>query len=224
MSECHTLIVSDIHLGSRICRTDKILAVLREVKFKTLIINGDLFDSDTTQRFNGAHWEVIFSIAAIAEQSEVFLVGGNHGRELDTMAKKMGLRVMDNYAFMVGGRKFLCLHGDEFDMFVKHLPKTTAVFTKLFYFVQRLGGEKQRVSMFIKRLSKKVLGISRRQQRLALRQGRTQQADVVICSHTHIPHVGREDGILFVNSGSFCNNPSTYVTIDKNGIVELKEI
>ncbi|MGC9605344.1 MAG: metallophosphoesterase family protein [Minisyncoccia bacterium] len=224
MTECHTLIISDIHLGSRVCRAERVLEVLREVKFKDLIINGDLFDSDTTYKFNGKHWEVVSAIADIADRHYVVLVGGNHGRELDTLARRIGLRVIDNHAFTVGKRNFLCLHGDEFDIFIKYLPMTSKLFAWLYIFIQRFGGKKQRVSIFIKRLSKIILGLDRSQKRLALRKGAKQHANVVICSHTHIPHVDTRNDILFVNSGSFCDNPCNYVTIDKSGLVELREV
>lgn len=224
MPDCHTLIISDIHLGSRVCRPDKVLELLRGSKFKNLIINGDLFDSADTEKMTPEHWEVLALISDIAKTHPSILVGGNHGRELDKRVKKMGIRLADNHAFMVGDRKFLCLHGDEFDMFIKYLPRTSKVFTQLYYFIQRLGGKKQRVSIFLKRVLKIILGISNRQKRLALKEGSKEQANVVICSHTHIPHVDKSTDILFVNSGSFCNDPSTYITIDKSGLVELREI
>jgi predicted phosphodiesterase len=224
MTDCHTLVISDIHLGSRVCRADKVLEVLRGIKFKDLIINGDLFDSETTYKFNGKHWEIVSAIADIAGRHYTVLVGGNHGRELDTLAKRIGIRVIDNHAFMVGKRKFLCLHGDEFDMFIRHLPMTSKLFAWLYYFIQRFGGQKQRVSMLLKRFSKIILGVARRQEKMALREGATRHANVVICSHTHIPHVDTRNDILFVNSGSFCDNPCNYVTIDKGGTVGLREI
>jgi len=163
--------------------------------------------------------------AGLQDQPAIgFLVGGNHGRELDTLARRIGLRVIDNHAFTVGKRNFLCLHGDEFDIFIKYLPMTSKLFAWLYIFIQRFGGKKQRVSIFIKRLSKIILGLDRSQKRLALRKGAKQHANVVICSHTHIPHVDTRNDILFVNSGSFCDNPCNYVTIDKSGLVELREV
>jgi len=224
MTKCHTLIVSDLHLGAKISRTDKILQVLNTIQFKSLIINGDLFDSDTTQKFTSEDWRIISLLSKIAEKNDVRLVGGNHGRKLDVLAEKMGITILENHIFSIGGRKFLCFHGDEFDMFVKNLPMTTHVFTKIYYLIQRFGGKKQSFSMIIKRLTKQLLGISRRQQRLAIKKGSSHNANVIICSHTHIPHSSEKNGVLFLNSGSFCNNPSTYITVDKNGVVKMHEI
>jgi len=224
MTPYHTLIVSDMHLGSKIRRADQILAVLNDTQFKTLIINGDLFDSDDIGRLKKVDWEILTTLSSLTKNHEVFLTGGNHGRKLDKLAKKLGLKLADELYFSVAGRHFLCLHGDEFDAFIKHLPLSTSVFTKLFYAIQQLDGDRQWVSMIVKKLSKKILGISKRQQKKAVQLGHACNATVVVCSHTHLPHVAAEDGILFINSGSFCAEPCTYVTIDKAGKVELKEI
>jgi len=224
MTTCHTLIISDLHLGARISRTEKILDILTNIKFKCLIINGDLFDSDTTHKFSTAEWNIISLLSKIAEKSEVTLVGGNHGRRLDILAEKMGINILEDHIFSISNKKFLCLHGDQFDMFVKNLPMTTRLFTKIYYLIQRFGGKKQNFSMIIKKLTKQILGISRRQQRLAIEHGSSHNANVIICSHTHIPHSSEKNGVLFLNSGSFCNDPSTYITVDKNGIVMLNSI
>jgi predicted phosphodiesterase len=224
MPNCHTLIISDMHLGSKIRRADEILAVLNEEKFKVLVINGDLFDSDDIGRLKKVDWEILTTLSFLAKNHDVFLIEGNHGRKLDKLAKKLGFKLEEELNFSISDRHFLCLHGDEFDAFIKHLPLATSVFTRLYYSIQQLDNDKQRVSMILKKLSKKILGISKRQQKKAIQLGHVRHATVVICSHTHLPHVAAEDGILFINSGSFCSDPCTYVTIDKAGMVELKEV
>jgi len=224
MPHCHTLVMSDLHLGSIVCRADKILDILKNSRFDTLIINGDLFDTDSTHRLSQKHWEILSALSAIAEHHKVLLVGGNHGRLLDLIPRKMGIEVMSDYEFTVGERRFLCLHGDEFDTFSRHLPRVTKMFAEIYYLIQRIGGEKQETSLFLKKMSKRILGVPRRQRRLALKRGAREHVDVVICSHTHLPYVAKKDGVLFINSGSFCDDPSTYITINKDGITRLEEI
>lgn len=223
MPDCHTLIISDIHLGSKVCRADKVLELLRQARFKVLIINGDLFDADTTYKLSARHWDILSTITDIAKRQEVLLIGGNHGRKLDRFVKKIGIGLKEDYAFSVGPHRFLCLHGDEFDMFIRYLPRTSKLFTALYELIQQFGGETQKASMLIKRFSKSILHVPARQQKLALAHAAKRQASVVICSHTHLPHQDRQGGILFVNSGSFCDNPCSYVTVDTRGRVELRE-
>ena len=224
MTDCHILVMSDIHLGSRVCRADKVLELLKKTEFDILIVNGDLFDSNKTRKLTQKHWEVISTLSNIAKDRKVMLVGGNHGRELDVLAKEIGMEIKNEHAFILGNNRFLCLHGDEFDILVKYLPTVSDLFGRLYYLIQKLDGKNQRASVFMKLLTKKVLGVPRRQERLALRRGAASGAQVVICSHTHIPHIDSKNGILFINSGSFCDIPATYVSITKDGKAELMEI
>ena len=224
MPEYHTLVMSDFHLGSKVCRADKILKVLERNDFDTLVVNGDLFDSNTTKKLSKKHWEVLSRLAEIAKTRKVLLIGGNHGRKLDHIAKDIGIEIREEYAFAVSKKQFLCLHGDEFDIFVKYFPFTSDMFGRLYYLIQKLAGRKQKVSVMTKLLSKKILRISPRQKRLAIERGKADRISVVICSHTHIPYLETKDGVLFINTGSFCSVPSTYVTISKDGVTELKEI
>ncbi|MDE1875107.1 MAG: UDP-2,3-diacylglucosamine diphosphatase [Patescibacteria group bacterium] len=224
MPDTHILLVSDIHLGSRMCQTDRILSLLEKSRFDALVINGDLFDSDKAKKLTPEHWQVVARLAEIAARKPVFLIGGNHGRDLDTIAKRIGITVQDDYAFTLAGTRFLCIHGDEFDPFVKHMPLTSEIFSQIFYLIQRVNGPRQRSSMFIKKLSKHILRVSTRTRRLAFKRGKARNVNVIICSHTHVPHVETKDDVLYINSGSFCESPSTYVTISKTGKAELCEV
>ncbi len=221
MMKCHTLVMSDLHLGSRVCRRDKVLDVLRQNRFQTLVINGDLFDSNDTDRLNEKDWEILEVLRKISQTHEVFLIGGNHGRKLDVLAEDIGIKIRNEYAFTLGRSRFLCFHGDEFDLFVKHFPFTSNMFGRLYYLIQKLASKKQKGPVLAKMITKKVLGVPRRQERLALKRGAAQNVQVVICSHTHIPHMETKNGILFINSGSFCDNPSNYVAISPSGETEL---
>lgn len=224
MTDCHTLLISDLHLGSRVSRADKILNLLQNARFETLIINGDLFDKEHTRKMTPKDWKIMDSLAEIAKRSKVLLVGGNHGRKLDNLAKKAGIEIKDEHSFNLGDQRFLCIHGDEFDMFIRKIPRTSKFFTALYEYLQIIGGEEQRFSMFLKRISKNILRVPVRQQRLALAHAVKKEASVVICSHTHLPHEDKSNGIHFINSGSFCEYPCNYVAIDRSGNAELLEI
>ncbi len=217
MHQYTTLIVSDIHLGTRVCRTDKLLTVLRQTSYAELIINGDLFDSNRITRLSAKHWEVLKALEEIAKTKKVFLIGGNHGRKLDSEAVKIGIEVRDSYAFEIGQNRFLCVHGDEFDFFVRRLVRLSKVAGSVYSFLQSFGGRQQRMARFMKRLSKHALGVPKRQRRLALRHAAQHGASVIICSHTHVSHDDFTNDIRFINSGSFCENICHFVTIDEQG-------
>ena len=53
-----TVIISDLHLGNRFSRARELLYFLKTVKFRHLIINGDVFDDMNMKRLNRHHWKV----------------------------------------------------------------------------------------------------------------------------------------------------------------------
>ncbi len=153
-------------------------------------------------------------------KNDVLLIGGNHGRKLDVLAEDLDIKIRDEYAFTLGKNRFLCLHGDEFDLFVKHFPMTSNMFGRLYYLIQKLSTKKQKGPVMVKMIMKKSSAC--RAGKSVWRSSTARRgAQVVICSHTHIPHMETKNGILFINSGSFCDNPSNYVAISPTGETEL---
>ena len=45
------LVISDIHLGSPVCRVKSLAKVLKNEKYNHLIINGDLFDNKYIEKY-----------------------------------------------------------------------------------------------------------------------------------------------------------------------------
>ena len=55
------LVISDIHLGTDVSQKEKVLQVLN-LKFNTLIINGDLFDNYSFKRYDKRDWKILGKI------------------------------------------------------------------------------------------------------------------------------------------------------------------
>ena len=201
-------------------RAEKIIEILKKNQFEILIVNGDLFDTNETRNSKKTLGNNRKYLGKSQRDTKCFLSAATT-EEIRHFGGEIGMELQNEYAFTLGDNRFLCLHGDEFDMFVKHLPLTKRFFARLYYLIQKISGKKQKTPVVAKMLMKKILGIPRRQERLALKRGATDGSNVVICSHTHIPHMETKNGILFINSGSFCDNPSNYVAISSNGETEL---
>ena len=82
MKKWKTVIMSDLHLGSRQSQTDKILKFLEENEMETLILNGDIIDGWAI-RSNGK-WtndctRIIRNIIKLSEgKTKVIYIRGNH--------------------------------------------------------------------------------------------------------------------------------------------------
>ncbi|MBI5732770.1 hypothetical protein HY967_02295 [Candidatus Jorgensenbacteria bacterium] len=56
-SPFEVIIVSDVHLGSRVSRAKQLLQWLKSQNFKKLILNGDIFDDLNIKWFLRDDWE-----------------------------------------------------------------------------------------------------------------------------------------------------------------------
>jgi UDP-2,3-diacylglucosamine pyrophosphatase LpxH len=117
-----TLWLSDVQLGSRGCKDEYLLDFLKHVECERLSLVGDVIDFWKLK--GGFYWpklqnEMVQRVIAMAALgTEVLYIPGNHdelfrgyiGTEFN------GIRIIEN-AIHGGadGRRYLVLHGDEFD-------------------------------------------------------------------------------------------------------------
>jgi UDP-2,3-diacylglucosamine pyrophosphatase LpxH len=78
-----TLILSDIHLGSRHCNTALLNEVLDQERFDRLVLNGDTLNSVNLRKLTGAHWALLNRFRKLARSCELILIRGNHDHDDD---------------------------------------------------------------------------------------------------------------------------------------------
>jgi UDP-2,3-diacylglucosamine pyrophosphatase LpxH len=203
----HTLVVSDMHLGSRVCRAKRLLEVLEDFNLV---------------RLKRTHWQVLTEIRRLSKPGngiDVVWIEGNHDRMVQgVMGRMLGLRTCKRFKFRLGGHNYLAIHGDQFDYFLVDHPLATALACRMYLLVQRYGGQEQRISRALKKRSKRFMKASLLVAKRALEYGKDQGADVVLCGHTHQPMMRRMGGVTYYNSGCWTDVPSTYLTIDEHGV------
>ena len=116
-----TLILSDLHLGSEISRAEQATRMLRENRFRRLILLGDIFSDLNFGRLTKPHWKFLSYIRKLSNPKrgiEVVWVEGNHDRGLsDIMSHLVGVKVYQEYEWEFGGHRHLAIHGHQFDRF-----------------------------------------------------------------------------------------------------------
>jgi UDP-2,3-diacylglucosamine pyrophosphatase LpxH len=82
------IIISDLHLGSHICQSQKLLRFLQSIELRTqhLIINGDLFDNWNFTRLLDTHWQILKTIRKVSEKIKVTWIAGNHDGPADIVS------------------------------------------------------------------------------------------------------------------------------------------
>jgi UDP-2,3-diacylglucosamine pyrophosphatase LpxH len=201
--------------------------ILEKFEFKRLILLGDIFDDLNFKRLKKEHWNLLSYIRKLSnpdKHKEVIWVEGNHDEGLsEIMSVLIGIKVFDEYYWEQNGRKFLAIHGHQFDKFLTQNVLISSVSSYVYDKVQKWDRESQSISRFIKRKSKSWLRLSHKVADGALQYGIVKGADVVVCGHTHQAMNKSVANTEYYNSGCWTDVPSTYITIDKNGIVEIRE-
>lgn len=215
-----TMIVSDIHLGSEVSRSHDLLAMLQHYSFRRLILNGDVFDDLNFKRLSKSDWKFLSVIRKLSNPKrhcEVVWVAGNHDGVADILSHLLGVEVYDEYIWEENGERYMAIHGHQFDTFIANNALTTAIASQLYLWVQKFGGEQQRLSRWVKRTSKSWLRLSEKIARDALAYARSKGVQHIFCGHTHIP-MHRTDGVThYYNSGCWTDRPAQYITVQRSG-------
>lgn len=234
-----TLIVSDIHLGSRVSRDRELVRLLKryrvskyQYRFNRLILLGDVFDDLNFKRLKKHAWELVGLFRQITNKkcnAEVVWLLGNHDLELaELMTHLVGIPTHREYEWTTNGKRFLAMHGDQFDRWIINFPNLVEIPCWIYSLIQRLDGPEQRVSRFVKEKSKLWLRINDEVAQgiltHALKKDKTY--NTLFCGHTHIAESidFPEHDIRYVNTGCWTGKQDpTYVTIDHSGHVALHE-
>jgi UDP-2,3-diacylglucosamine pyrophosphatase LpxH len=223
MSQHKTLVISDVHLGSPVCRTDAVLKVITEEKYDRLIINGDLLDNNHFQRYKKKHWKVLETIRKISKKKEVILIRGNHDRNSETLSRILGIEFVPQYEMQINDKHFLFLHLDIFDTFIAHYGMLTNIAEKMYYFFQKIH---KPLAIWLKKSSKTFLEVKDKIKYKALEYIHNTQYDAIFGGHVHYAEEYHciKTNKSYYNTGSFCDSPSHYIIITQEGIVKLKDI
>ncbi|OGF30421.1 hypothetical protein A3H09_02120 [Candidatus Falkowbacteria bacterium RIFCSPLOWO2_12_FULL_45_13] len=207
-----TLIISDIHLGDRLTRCRKILEVLNNYSYQRLILNGDILNGLGFKRLHAEHWRILSKFRELSKDCQVVWIHGNHDAAAGILSHLLGITVHDKYFWQAAGKKFLAIHGHQFDRFIHN----NIILSRLVFFcygwLKRVNPNGHIVRL-IKRRSHTWERNSFEVAKGALRQARAMAADYVFCGHTHIIDTAEDSGVKYFNTGSWVEKPSAYVVV-----------
>ena len=122
-----SLFISDVHLGTRGCQADRLIDFLRHHEAETLFLVGDIVDGwylRSSWYWPTAHNAVVQELVELARRGKrLVYVAGNHDEFVrDYVGSTFGgLEVVEHAIHRgVDGRDYLVVHGDHFDLVVRH--------------------------------------------------------------------------------------------------------
>ncbi len=224
-----TLFLSDLHLATRACQSEHLLAFLKAHDAETIYLVGDIVDFWRLRR--GARWrrtqtEVVEELLAKAKAgTRLVYIPGNHDNELRRFAgSNLGwfeLR-LDDIHVTADGRRFLIMHGDEFDV-VMRKARWLAVIGDIAYDIalglntvfnmgrRFFGMPYWSVSAWLKyRVKRAVSYIGNYEETLA-DAARQRGAHGIICGHIHHASVQTIGGIVYINTGDWVESGTAAV-------------
>ncbi len=218
-NKTHTLILSDFHLGSKVSDSKKIIAFLKTFEFKKLIILGDIFEDLNFKRLKTTDWELISLIGHRAKKCKVIWVEGNHDKGLAKIfASLTGARVYKLYKWKYENKKFMAIHGHQFDSFLVENALISFLANQVYNFIQLIDFKDKRISRSVKRKSKGWLRLSEKVAGRALLFAKLNGIDCIFCGHTHKSNQAKSGQIDYYNCGCWTDIPATYITLDKKSI------
>jgi len=221
-----TLILSDLHLGADTSRAADALRMLKENRFRRLILLGDIFADLNFRRLTKEHWKFLGYIRKLSNPKrgiEVVWVEGNHDHGLtDIMSHLVGVRVYQSYGWRYQGLNHLAIHGHQFDRLHANNLRLNYLGTLLYLQLQRLDRKGKPLTRLIDRLNTRWLRLSPKVASGALSHAIAHDVDRIFCGHTHSAMHEERDGHQYFNSGGWVDSSSTYITIDESG-VQIRE-
>ena len=123
-----TIFISDVHLGTRGCQAELLLDFIRHMECETLYLVGDIVDGWKLKGgwfWPQAHNDVLQKILRLARKGcQVIYVPGNHddrSRAISAAYIWAGWwSTRDAIHEAADGKRYLVLHGDEFDGVTRH--------------------------------------------------------------------------------------------------------
>lgn len=218
-NKTHTLILSDFHLGSKVSRSQEAAELLKNFAFEKLILLGDIFDDLNFNHLKESDWKFLSAISDISKKKKVIWVEGNHDSGLTKVFGILtGIRVRKSYQWKYDEKKYLAIHGHQFDNFLVDNAVISVLATWIYNFIQVVDFADKRISRFVKRKSKGWLRLSEKVANRAILYAKFLQADYVFCGHTHKAMKRKSGSVSYYNCGCWTDIPSTYITINKENI------
>lgn len=238
--QVRSIFLSDIHLGTKACQADQLLEFLKNYSSEYLFLLGDIVDLWAMSR-GGVHWPpqqntFVQKVLRRARHGEkVYFIPGNHDEAMrEYTGSSFGdVLVLSEYIHTAkDGRRYLLIHGDEFDQVTRH-HRWVAVLGDISYnllvglniYLSWLRRTLRRpgywsLAGYAKRRVKTALNFIFNFEDAVIRHAREQGLDGAICGHIHWPMIKQVDGLCYINCGDWVDS-CTAIVEHLDGQMEL---
>ena len=231
--------LSDLHLGTRGCRAEALVAFLKQHECETLYLVGDVIDGWRLKAgvyWPQAHSDVIRQVLTKARRgARVVVITGNHDEFLRryTEVELGNVSIVDETVHRTAdGRRLLVIHGDQYDGVVQ-AHRWLAVLGDKGYtlllvanrwfnrFRERFGYGYWSLSAHVKGRVKGAVNFIWEFERAVARDCRRRGFQGVVCGHIHHAEIRDVDGVAYHNCGDWVESCTALVE-HFNGRIEVR--
>jgi UDP-2,3-diacylglucosamine pyrophosphatase LpxH len=223
------IFISDVHLGTRTAQVSRLLDFLRAWEADTVYLVGDIVDFWRVRR--GPHWPQTHNdvlqklLRNVRKGARIVLIPGNHDEGLRNFLGMRfgGVEVHRDFVHTtVFGRRYLVLHGDEFDVVVR-TAKWLALLgdrgyelalwlnNPLNWLRRHLGLGYWSLSAYLKHRVKKAVAFISAFEEAVANEAHRRGVDGVICGHIHHAADHRFGDIHYLNCGDWVESCTAVV-------------
>ena len=230
MQPVRAIFISDVHLGTRACQAESLLAFLREHESEYLYLLGDIIDfwaMNRSVQWAGAHNTVVQKVLRRARHGcKVFFIPGNHDEALREYAGVAfgDIRVESEWIHeTLDGRRYWLVHGDEYDQVTRHhrwvavlgdvgynaLVRINLVLSRVRRLLRRPGYWS--LAGYAKNKVKKAVSFIFDFEDAVAHAAAQRGVDGVVCGHIHSAADRRIGNVRYLNCGDWVDTCSAVV-------------
>ena len=224
-----TLFLSDIHLGTKGCQADKLLDFLRHHEADTVYLVGDIVDG--WQLRAGWHWpqshnDVVQKLLRQARKgARLLYIPGNHDEFLrDYYGTHFGgIEVVEDAVHVAAdGKRYLVVHGDLFDVVIRHArwlallgnnayDLAISLNTRFNAIRRTFGLTYWSLSQWAKLKVKNAVNFIGEYESTLAAEARRRGVDGVICGHIHHAVIRHDCDPAYINCGDWVESCTAVV-------------
>ncbi|APH72118.1 UDP-2,3-diacylglucosamine diphosphatase [Aquibium oceanicum] len=216
-----TLFISDVHLGSKPAKAEFLIDFLRFHEAQKIFLVGDIVDGWRLRRswhWPQAHNDVVQKLLRKARKgAEIVYIAGNHDEFLRGFQGVHfgGIVVADRVVHETAdGRRFLVIHGDQFDSVVHNVRWLAYLGDKAYdaaivvnraigLFRRAFGMPYWSFSSWAKVKVKRAVNFIGSFQNVVAEEARRSGVDGIICGHIHHATIETISGVEYINTGDW---------------------
>ena len=224
-----TLFLSDVHLGTRGCQAQLLLEFLKRYDVEKIYLVGDIIDGwrlKSSWYWPQAHNDVMRKLLQrVHKGAKLIYVPGNHDEFMREYVGHNfgGIEIMESAIHEAAdGKRYLVMHGDHFDMVVRHAPwlaylgdnaYTLALVVNTYVNAvrRRLGLAYWSLSAWAKMKVKTAVNHIGRFEELLSHEARRRDVQGVICGHIHHAVMHDDFGVRYMNTGDWVESCTALV-------------